>query len=93
MQRFRETFDGLIAFIKSHHILTLPADRRPTLQETPPFERATTMASMDTPGPFEKVATEAYFNVTLPGPNDSPEEIAGRMAGFNIGTIMSTSIS
>ncbi len=92
MQRFRDTFEGLIAFINSHHIVTLPNDRKPALQETPPFERATTMASMDTPGVFEKVATEAYFNVTLPGPNDSPEEVAGLMAGFNIGTITSTSI-
>jgi uncharacterized protein (DUF885 family) len=36
--------------------------------ETPPFLRATTSASMDTPGPFEKVATEAYFTMTLPDP-------------------------
>jgi uncharacterized protein (DUF885 family) len=92
MQTFRNTFDGLIDFIKSHQIITLPSDRRPTLQETPPFERATTAASMDTPGVFEKVATEAYFNVTLPGPNDSPRDVAGLMAGFNVGTIISTSI-
>ena len=92
MQTFRSTFDSLIAFIKTHQIITLPSDRRPTLQETPPFERATTAASMDTPGVFEKVATEAYFNVTLPGPNDSPQDVAGLMAGFNVGTIVSTSI-
>ena len=92
LQCFRNTFDGLIAFIDSHHIITLPGDRRPTLQETPPFERATTTASMDTPGPFEKVATEAYFNVTLPQPGDSPEDVAGIMAGLNVGTIISTSI-
>jgi uncharacterized protein (DUF885 family) len=42
--------------------------------ETPPFLRATTSASMDTPGPFEKVATEAYFNMTLPDPSWSQEE-------------------
>jgi len=92
MQTFRNTFDSLIAFIKAHQIITLPSDRRPTLQETPPFERATTTASMDTPGAFEKVATEAYFSVTLPGPGDSPEDVAGLMAGFNVGTIVSTSI-
>ncbi len=92
MQTFRSTFDSLSAFIKAHQIITLPSDRRPALQETPPFERATTTASMDTPGAFEKVATEAYFNVTLPGPNDSPQDVAGLMAGFNIGTIVSTSI-
>src|SRR5579863_1124096 len=92
MQRFRDTFDGLVAFINTRHIITLPSDRRPTLTETPPFQRATTSAAMDTPGPFEKVATEAYFYVTLPGPNDSPQDVAGMMAAFNIGTIASTSI-
>ena len=90
LQSFRDTFDGLIAFIRTKHIITIPTEVRPILQETPPFMRATTFASMDTPGPFEKVAKEAYFNVTLPGPHDTPEQIAGRMAGFNIGTIVST---
>jgi uncharacterized protein (DUF885 family) len=91
LQSFRDTFDGLIAFIQTKRIVTIPTDVRPTLQETPPFMRATTFASMDTPGPFEKVAKEAYFNVTLPGPHDTPEEIEGRMASFNVGTIVSTS--
>lgn len=90
LQSFRDTFDGLISFIRTKHIITIPTEVRPILQETPPFMRATTFASMDTPGPFEKVATEAYFNVTLPGPRDTPEEIEGRMASFNIGTIVST---
>jgi uncharacterized protein (DUF885 family) len=92
MQSFRNTFDGLIAFINSHHIITIPGDRKPALQETPPFERATTTASMDTPGPFEQAAREAYFNVTLPEPGDSAADVAGIMAGLNVGTIISTSI-
>jgi uncharacterized protein (DUF885 family) len=92
LKTFTGTFDGLIAFIQSHQIITIPGDVRPTLEETPAFERATTTASMDTPGPFETRATEAYFNVTLPGPNDTPEEIAGLMASFNVGTIISTAV-
>ena len=92
LQTFRDTFDSLIAFIRNKHIVTIPSDVRPILQETPPFERAITTASMDTPGPFERVATEAYFNVTLPGPNDTPEQIESRMQDFNIGTIISTAI-
>jgi uncharacterized protein (DUF885 family) len=91
LQSFRDTFDGLTAFIRTKHIITIPSDVRPILQETPPFMRATTFASMDTPGPFEKRAEEAYFNVTLPGAHDTREEIAGRMAAFNVGTIVSTS--
>jgi uncharacterized protein (DUF885 family) len=41
------------------------------VQETPPFLRATTTASMDIPGPFETVATEAYYSMTLPNPKGS----------------------
>jgi uncharacterized protein (DUF885 family) len=38
----------------------------PRVQETPPFMRATTFASMETPGPFETKSTDAFYNVTLP---------------------------
>jgi uncharacterized protein (DUF885 family) len=88
---FRGTFDGLIAFIEQKKVITIPSGPRPILQETPPFARATTTASMDTPGPFETIAKESFFNVTLPAPGDSPADIASLMAGFNIGTIVSTS--
>jgi uncharacterized protein (DUF885 family) len=92
LQSFRDTFSSLVGFIQTKHIITIPSDVRPILEETPPFMRATTEASMDTPGPYEKVATEAFFNVTLPGAHDTPEEIEGRMGVFNRGTIVSTSV-
>ena len=66
--RFHRHFDSLLDFIRAHHIVTIPSDVRPILEETPPFMRATTQASMDTPGPYETHATTAYFNVTLPDP-------------------------
>ncbi|KAA6462908.1 DUF885 domain-containing protein [Acidobacteria bacterium AB60] len=89
---FRATFDSLIGFINSHHIVTIPSTVRPILEETPPFMRATTFASMDTPGPFEKHATEAYFNVTLPDPKMTPAEVEDYMHAFNIGTVISTAV-
>jgi uncharacterized protein (DUF885 family) len=92
LQSFRDTFDGLIAFIQQKQIITIPSDIRPILEETPPFMRATTMASMDTPGPFEKVAHEAYFNVTLPEKDWTPQHVSEFMHSFNVGTIVSTSI-
>jgi uncharacterized protein (DUF885 family) len=92
MASFRNTFDSIIDFIHTHHIVTIPSDVRPTLEETPPFMRATTTASMDTPGPFETKATEAYFNVTLPDASMKPEEVEGYMHGFNVGTIVSTAV-
>ena len=92
LQSFRDTFNGLISFINTNHIITIPSDVRPTLEETPPFMRATTQASMDTPGPFETHSTTAYFNVTLPEKNWAAEHIAEHMAAFNVGTVISTSV-
>ena len=92
LQAFRDTFNGLIDFIHQHHIVTIPSDVRPILEETPPFMRATTFASMDTPGPFEKHATEAYFNVTLPEKSMTPAEVESFMHAFNVGTVISTAV-
>jgi uncharacterized protein (DUF885 family) len=92
LQSFRDTFDGLIHFIREHHIVTIPSDIRPILEETPPFMRATTFASMDTPGPFEQHATEAYFNVTLPDPSMTPVQVEDFMHAFNVGTVISTAV-
>jgi uncharacterized protein (DUF885 family) len=92
LDSFRATFDGLIGFIRAHHIVTIPSDVRPIVEETPPFMRATTFASMDTPGPFESHATEAYFNVTLPDPSMTPAQVEGYMHSFNIGTVISTAV-
>jgi uncharacterized protein (DUF885 family) len=89
---FQDTFASLISFINTHHIITIPSTVEPTLQETPPFMRATTQASMDPPGPFETHSTIAYFNVTLPEKDWTQAHIAEHMAAFNVGTIISTSV-
>ena len=92
LEAFRATFDGLVSFIRTHNIVTIPSDVRPIVEETPPFMRATTFASMDTPGPFEAHATEAYFNVTLPDPSMTPAQVEGFMHSFNVGTVISTAV-
>jgi uncharacterized protein (DUF885 family) len=53
------------AYVIAHHIATVPSDVLPMVRETPPYARATTFASMDSPGPFEK-SPEAFYYVTLP---------------------------
>jgi uncharacterized protein (DUF885 family) len=92
LEAFRATFNGLVSFIRANHIVSIPSDVRPIVEETPPFMRATTFASMDTPGPFEKHATEAYFNVTLPDPSMTSSEVEGFMHSFNAGTVISTAV-
>jgi len=56
--------DQIRQWVLDHHIVAIPSDVRATVTETPQFDRATTFASMDTPGPFEKKATQAYYYVT-----------------------------
>ncbi len=92
LQNFRDTFASLTGFIRQKHIITIPSDIRPIVEETPPFERALTFASMDTPGPYETKATEAFFNVTLPDASWPAEKTKSWMEGFNRGTILSTAI-
>ena len=89
---YGKTFDDLIAFIRKNKIITIPSDVRPIMEETPPFLRAITLASMDTPGPFEKTAKEAYFNVTLPDARWDKAKIKDFMSNFNYQVISSISI-
>jgi uncharacterized protein (DUF885 family) len=92
LQSFRDTFNGLVEFIQQKQIITLPSPVRPIVEETPPFGRALSSASMDTPGPYEDKATEAYFNVTLPEANWPAQQTKEWMEGFNRGTIISTAV-
>jgi uncharacterized protein (DUF885 family) len=92
LQTFRDTLGGLRQFIEENKIITIPSTVPPIVEETPPFARALTTASMDTPGAYENKATEAMFNVTLPAPDWKPQKVEEWMQGFNRGTITSTAI-
>lgn len=69
-------------FVRERDILTLPSDRLPTVRETPPYARLG-FASMDTPGPFETKATEAFYNITNVEPGWTPEQQAQHLTYFN----------
>jgi uncharacterized protein (DUF885 family) len=65
--------DKIRKYVSSHHLVTIPSEVRAKVKETPQYLRATSFASMDTPGPFEKRATDAYYYVT-PTENDWPDK-------------------
>ena len=92
LEAFRNTLGGLRSYIEQHHIVTIPSPVTPIVEETPPFLRALTFASMDTPGPYERVAKEAFLNVTLPEKNWAPREVEEHMAAFNHGVIISVAV-
>jgi len=62
----KKTVEGIIRFISEKQIVSIPSEVRPTIIETPPYARSGTFASMDTPGPYETKATEAFYYVTPP---------------------------
>ena len=92
LDTFRGVLSGLKSYIVAHHIITIPSPVLPIVEETPPFARALTSASMDTPGAYETKAKEAYFNVTLPEPNWPEQRRQEFMESFNRGTIISTAV-
>jgi uncharacterized protein (DUF885 family) len=70
-------------FLIDHKIITIPSSVRAKVMETPQFLRATSFASMDTPGPFEKKATEAYYYVTPTEPDWTPQQKEEWLTAFN----------
>ena len=82
----------LRTFVIDHHLATIPSAAQPLVRETPPFARATTFASMDSPGPLEKKASEAYFYVTLPDPSWSPKRVDQLLTFFSAPAISDTSV-
>jgi uncharacterized protein (DUF885 family) len=60
----RNSLEDARRFLVEKQIVTIPSDVRPKVEETPPYARAGSFASMDTPGPYETKATEAFYYVT-----------------------------
>src|SRR5262249_31297303 len=51
-------------YLVEKDLVSIPSEVRPLVQETPPFDRGGSFASMDTPGAFETKAAEAFYYVT-----------------------------
>jgi len=87
-QKMMET---LRAFLLERDLVSIPADLRPAIAETPPFLRWAT-AMMDTPGPFEKVATDSYYYITPPEKDWAEAQVEEWLTEFNYGALETTSI-
>jgi uncharacterized protein (DUF885 family) len=72
----RRDLEGIRKFVVDHQLITIPGEVRASVLETLPPFRASSFASMDTPGPFEAKATEAYYYVTPvePGWTDAQKD-------------------
>ncbi|PYS23268.1 MAG: DUF885 domain-containing protein [Acidobacteria bacterium] len=88
----QQQLDGLRQFLIDHKIITVPGGSQAKVVETPSFARATTFASMDTPGPYETKATEAYYNITLPDPTWPKEKQEEYLEGYNFPLLSNVSV-
>lgn len=59
----KKNLEAIRQFLVDKNIVSIPSEVRAIVKETPQYARATSFASMDTPGPFEK-STQAYYYVT-----------------------------
>jgi len=70
-------------YVVSHKLVTIPSEVRAQVKETPRYRRATSFASMDTPGAFEKRAAEAYYYVTPTEPDWPDKQKEEWLTAFN----------
>lgn len=75
--------EAIRAFVTTRGLVTIPSEVRVRVEETLRPFRATSFASMDTPGPFETRATEAYYYVTPVEPEWSPAQAEEWLSAFN----------
>jgi len=92
LDAFRGDLAGIRQYIVDKNIVSIPSPVPPIVQETPPFARALTFASMDTPGPYETVAKEAFFNVTLPEHDWPKARTESFMGQFNRATMIAVAV-
>ena len=89
----QDSLDALGRFMTDRRIVTIPPGSPPAqVRETPPFMRATTTASMDTPGPFEQNKMRGYYNMTPPDPSWTKEQIEEFMTVWYYAAISNTSV-
>jgi uncharacterized protein (DUF885 family) len=79
----RKNLEAIRQFLIDRSIITIPSEVRARVEETPQFDRATSFASMDTPGPFETKATEAYYYVTPVEKHWTPQQKDEWLTAFN----------
>jgi uncharacterized protein (DUF885 family) len=83
LKKAADDLGALRRFVIAHKIVTLPPDDNVKVVATPEFARQTSFASMNSPGALEKVATEAYYNVTPVEPGWSAERKEQHLSFFN----------
>jgi uncharacterized protein (DUF885 family) len=87
----RNKLEEVRQFLIDHQIVTVPSEVRCQVQETPPFMRWA-FAFMDPPGPFETVATEAFYYLTPVEPEWTDQQKEEWLTKFDYYTLQDVSV-
>jgi uncharacterized protein (DUF885 family) len=79
----RRQLESIRQFLVERKLVTIPSETSPIVALTPPYARAAVYAMMDSPGPYETKATEAYYYVTPPEPDWPPAKKEEHLRLFN----------
>jgi uncharacterized protein (DUF885 family) len=91
LEEVRTMLEDLRTFVIERDLVTVPNEVHCLVEETPPFARWA-FAMMDTTGPFEEVATESFYYITLPEPDWPPEKVEGWLTKFDYAKMTGVSI-
>jgi uncharacterized protein (DUF885 family) len=80
----RRSVEAARQFVIDRDLVTIPSDVRPRVEPTPAYARGTGFASMDTPGPFETRATEAFYYVEPVEPDWDAKHKEEHLRLFNL---------
>lgn len=87
----RGMLEALRQFLIDHEIVTVPSEVRCRVEETPPFLRWAS-AMMDSPGPLDEEATEAFYYVTPVEPHWTPAQAEEWLRTLNYTMLRNTSV-
>ena len=87
----RAKLEEVRQFLIDHKIVTVPSEVRCQVTETPPFMRWA-FAFMDPPGPFETVATEAFYYLTPVEPDWTDQQKEEWLTKFDYYTLQDVSV-
>ncbi|TMQ63312.1 MAG: DUF885 domain-containing protein [Candidatus Eisenbacteria bacterium] len=88
----RGLLEGIRSFCIESKFIAIPSEVRCQVRPTPEYAASRSFASFDGPGPLETKATEAFYNITLPGKTWPKDRVEQFLQGYNRWTLPSTSI-
>lgn len=92
LSEVKKNVEAIRQFLIDKKIVTIPSEAHVKVEETPKYARSTGTASMDSPGPFEKKATEAYYYITPVDPKWTAKQKEDWLSMFDYYTTDITTI-